>query len=293
MSWFTYQGHNCFLLACSRGENEIVKYLSESSPELINSVDVHNNSGLHLASYNGNLGTFKLLIEELNFNPSVEGCIGFNSFLYACLSGSTEIVKYVGKQFPKLINSTYDRTVNAIGHANGLHVASVYGHLETVTFMIEELDMDPFKNNSGYNSFLCACNGENTKKMDGNSKIVKYLNNKFPELKNSVDVDGMNGLHYASGSGNLKLVKFLIDELKFDPAVEDYHLKNSFFQACKAERVKIVNFFAENYSTFKNCSTEYHTYDHRKSPPYAYDSSYYAFNPVLRNGFWTLVVSHI
>ena len=58
----------------------------------------------------------------------------------------------------------------------------------------------------------------------------------------------------ASSSGNLKIVKFLIDELNFDPAVEGYLGADSFAQACKKRKINIVNFLAKRNSTVRKCS---------------------------------------
>ena len=227
-----YLGHNCFLLACSRGEYEIVVYLSEIFPELINSVDVYNNSGLHLASYNGHFGTVIFLIDELNFDPAVGGSFGSNSFLHACMSGSTDIVKYLSTQFPKLVNSSVNNDPD--DYTNGLHLASLLGNLETVIFLIEELDFDPVVKEQiyGCNSFLFACMGKITERMEGNSEIVRYFSIRFPELMNTVDNDNNTGLHLASNSGNLEIVKFMIDELYFDPTFKSNAGYNSFLCAC-------------------------------------------------------------
>ena len=203
--------------------------------------------------------TVKFLIAELNFNPFFENVIGCNCFLHACAGGNIEVVKYLINKFPELSNST---TNNQFGAVNGLQLASLFGNLKTVIYLIE-FGMDPavMERNCGLNSFLFACTGKITGKMEGkvkqhlsHSKIVKYLSSHFPELVNSSTCNGDNGLHLASRSGNLEIVKFLIDELHFDPTVGGDRGTNSFFQACRPRRTEIVNFFAEKYSTFKNCS---------------------------------------
>ena len=53
-----------------------------------------------------------------------------------------------------LIHSFTDKKVN------GLHLASMKGEIDTVVFLIEEIEMDPtVKNEFGLNCFLSACYG--------------------------------------------------------------------------------------------------------------------------------------
>ena len=87
-------GRNAFLLACDSGNIEMVKYLAEREPQLINSVKKNNNTGLHLATWKGNMDTVLFLIEELEMDPAVKGRYGRNAFLWACDRGNIEIVKY-------------------------------------------------------------------------------------------------------------------------------------------------------------------------------------------------------
>ena len=129
-------GRNVFLHACYSGkidydtftryfwacydENiEIVKYLAEKYPNLINSVDDFNDTGLHIAVRFGKMDTLVCLIEELEMDPAVEGEDGRNVFLTACYSGNIEMVKYLAGKFPDLINS-----VDEFNH-NGLNAGVV------------------------------------------------------------------------------------------------------------------------------------------------------------------------
>ena len=50
-------GQNSFLYACYRENIEIVKYLAEKYPKLMNSVDESNNNGLQLAVWQGETDT--------------------------------------------------------------------------------------------------------------------------------------------------------------------------------------------------------------------------------------------
>ena len=148
---------------------EIIKFLATEHPELINTVEQHNSNGLHLASQEGHSETFMYLIETLKMDPAVNDRLGRNSFIYACVGGSLEIVEYLATKHPELINTVDGRD------DDGLHLASREGNLETFMYLIETLKMDPtVKNDHGHNSFFHACYG-------GKLEIVKYLATKHPE----------------------------------------------------------------------------------------------------------------
>ena len=65
-------GRNAFLRACYGGNIEVVKYLAEKFPKLINSVDESNNNGLQLASRQSKNDTVLYLIGELGMDSANE-----------------------------------------------------------------------------------------------------------------------------------------------------------------------------------------------------------------------------
>ena len=91
------------MFACYGGNIEIVKYLAEKYPKLINSVDEYNNNGLHIAAWKGKTDIIAYLIEELGMDPAVKGDNGRNAFLNACYYRHIRIVRYLAKKYPKLI----------------------------------------------------------------------------------------------------------------------------------------------------------------------------------------------
>ena len=120
---------------------------------------------------------------------------------------------------------------------NGLHLAAWQGEMETVKFLVEELNMNPAdKGFMGQNSFLKACNG-------GNTEIVKFLAEKDPELIKSFDNDKDNGLHLAALQGDKDMVDFCIEELDMDPAAENSSGENSYSRPGSAELTQLSSFF--------------------------------------------------
>lgn len=65
------------------GNTEIVKYLAEKNPELVNEQSI-------------------VLVDD---TTTVGGTLGRNSFLQACHGGHTEVVDYLVERNPTMINS--------------------------------------------------------------------------------------------------------------------------------------------------------------------------------------------
>ena len=105
-------------------------------------------------------------------------------------------------RYPWVIDHSIDENSN-----NGLHLASLESRMDTVVYLIDNLEMDPaVKGQHGRNTFLLAC-------YAGNIKIVKYLAERYPQLINSVDENNNNGLHLAVWQDKMDTVEYLIEEL--------------------------------------------------------------------------------
>ena len=148
-------------------------------------------------------------------------------------------------RYPWVMDHSIDKNNN-----NGLHLASVEGKMDTVVYLIDNLEMDPIiEGQYGRNCFLKACYG-------GHIEIVKYLAGRYPELNNSVDENNDNGLHLAAWQGKMDIVVFLIDHLGMDPTVEGIYGRNCFLKACYGEDIEIVNYLAGKYPELKNSVDE-------------------------------------
>ena len=57
--------------------------------------------------------------------------------------------------------------------------------------------------------------------IGGSLQSVKYLVKRFGDRKFDLDSTGQNCLHNAVVQGHRKIVKYLIEDCAFDPALED------------------------------------------------------------------------
>ena len=152
---------------------------------------------------------------------------------------------YLAAKYPKLIDSV-DKYNN-----NGLHLAILQGHLNTVVFLIEDLDMDPeIRGKLERNGFVQACSA-------GKFQIVNYLADNYRKLIDSFDKYNDTGLHLAAKHGSMKIVLFLIKEQGSDPTVEGKLKRNAFLQACSGGNIEIVKYLAKRYRKLIDSVDEY------------------------------------
>ena len=96
-------------------------------------------------------------------DPAAEDGYERNAFLHACQKGNLKIVKYLAKKYPQLINSVDDE------NAGGLNLAARWdGEINTVVYLIEELEMNPLVvDDYGQNALMSVCDR-------GNIEMIKY-----------------------------------------------------------------------------------------------------------------------
>ena len=87
--------------------------------------------------------------------------------------------------------------------------AIFYRDLGIMKYLLDK-GADPYiDDDNGKNSFLWACGV-------GDVDVIKMLVQADPDLVNSLDIDGANGLHIAAGSNNLEVFEYLVNDLGID-----------------------------------------------------------------------------
>ncbi|XP_061179386.1 putative ankyrin repeat protein RF_0381 [Saccostrea echinata] len=86
-----------------------------------------------------------------------------------------------------------------------LHYAAYGGNINVFKLLIDQgLDVQK-KTNTGKTILHMCC-------QNGKSEMYKYLINKYPDLVELCDNDGINTLHYAVYGGNVDVFKLLIEK---------------------------------------------------------------------------------
>merc|ERR1712110_78600 len=231
---------NRFLIAAFNNEIEVLRYLDSLESNLKHGRDDERNTALTLASRYASKETVQILVEEMNFNVSEVGAIDRNSLLSAARGGKDDTVRYLLSVDPSLKN-TRDYEESTV-----LTLASEYANKSTVQFLINDFGIDPSALGFvGRNSFLSAAVG---------SKIetLRYLNDKYPSLKNARDDESDTALTLASEIANIATVQFLIEEVGLDPSELGMDGRNSFLCAAKGGKLETLRYLNGIDPSLKN-----------------------------------------
>ena len=130
------------------------------------------------------------------------------ALILASSYGHLEVVKYLIKK----LNFTLEDIRNVDNFAFGY--ASYYGHLEVVKYLIDKgLTLEDIKSRDNYALRLASENGH--------LEVVKFLVNKGLTLEDIRSQDNF-AFRYASSNGHLEVVKYLEEQIKILEAKEEH-----------------------------------------------------------------------
>ena len=198
-------GRNCFLNAVYGSKIKTMRFLNSKNPQLKNARDDYQENALTLACGFADLKTVKFLVEEMHFGLNVIGAYGRNCFQSAMFNTNfnrkIEIMRYLDSKDPDLKNVRDEQ------HDTALNMACGFSDLETVKFLIEEIQIDICQ--TGYNGRNCFLNAASVGKI----KTMRYIDSKNSDLKYGRDNDGNSVLTLAK---NNETQRFLINEMKME-----------------------------------------------------------------------------
>ncbi|WP_157147259.1 ankyrin repeat domain-containing protein [Brachyspira pilosicoli] len=91
-------GWNAFLWACGTGSAEEVKMLVQAHPDLVDSRNIYDANGLHIASLNDNLEVIKYLVNDLDFDINSTDEDGDGVLYYANDTETTDLLESLGAE---------------------------------------------------------------------------------------------------------------------------------------------------------------------------------------------------
>ena len=119
-----------------------------------------------------------------------------------------------------------------VENAIPLMFAVFYRDLGIMKYLLDN-GADPYiKDSNGWNSFLWACGS-------GNVDVIKMFLEFYPDLVNSLNAYGSNGLHIAAGSNNVEVFEYLVNTFdinskdKYGNGVLDYVNKDASIEKLK------------------------------------------------------------
>ena len=204
LNYVTHYGQDLLYIACSRGQNEVVRYLAvhhKFDPRKPNRAGI---TPMFTACYKGHLETVVLLIEELKCDPFDKTPEGDSLLHTACNNGHLHIVSYLVSK-----HKLNPESRNQHGETP-LHLACSSGHLEVVQYLIDELHCEIIVfDNKELTPLHNAC-------RNGRSNVVSYILSKNGDAT-LFDNTGNTPLHLACCSGRSDVVKILLDSGNVDP----------------------------------------------------------------------------
>ena len=92
---------------------------------------------LSFAVYYRDMGIIQYLLDNINDESVLlHGDVdGWNAFAYACAFGTLDIIKALIQKYPDFVNWEKDEK-------NGLHMASLYGNISVLDYLVNDLKMD-------------------------------------------------------------------------------------------------------------------------------------------------------
>jgi ankyrin repeat protein len=191
-------GATPFMMACEYGEIDVMKVLLQHvGPEALQETDDKGRTAIHFAAYRGHEDIVTFLLGQ-GAQANSRDKSGTTLLMSACGEGQTGVVKlllqHVGLQ---ALQETDEHGLTA------LHYAAMWGHGETVTFLLGQGAQANSRDEGGMTPFMSACaNG-----------VVEMLGQHIgPEAMQETDNDGATALHLAAYWGHEKTAAFLISQ---------------------------------------------------------------------------------
>ncbi|XP_055999999.1 putative ankyrin repeat protein RF_0381 [Ostrea edulis] len=258
-------GWNILHTACRNSHLEMSRYIIQTYPDLLHSVDNDEwNAALH-AARGGNVNILKLLADN-EVDVKHKSKTGWNILSVAGIYANFEMSRYIIQTYPDLLHSADNDGWNAALHAarggnvkilqlladnevdvkhinkyswNILHVACRQSNVEMSRYIIQTYpDLLHTVNNAGWNAALHTARG-------GNVKILQILADNEVDVKHK-DNDGWNILHVAFLKSNLKMSCYIIQTYPDLFHSVDNDGWNAALHAARGGNVRILQLLAYN-----------------------------------------------
>ena len=213
-------------LAAKHGHFALVRYLVEKDvPDVPFNrrqaeVSTHVERALHAVAATPHLDILQYIIEKYKVHP--QNC---KSLLHTACRADVRIVKYLVEYGCEPCRQDYISNIP-------LHIACEHGHLDIVAYLVTKAKCNPNQLNSRSESSMHPAI------RSGNVDIMRFL------LEHGYRIEGKSPLHFASSSGKLNAVKFLIETkiTNCDPDTRDRFMKTPLHYASQKGHLEIAKY---------------------------------------------------
>ncbi len=230
--------------------------------------DSRGNTPLHCATGNGHIKIIKFFLSNSALNPDIVNSEQLTLMHFACMYGEAKTTEYLLEKYSSLFSSidkygrtpvfylvkmgcleilksaiknnpNFEKTQRDKNNFTLLHCAAMFGQLNIMRYLIQDLSCDPnIPTVSGDTPLHIAC-------YYGHINVGKYLvsipNCKVMPLAN----EGVYPTHSAAENGQLEVFKWLTLDLKLDPLSRDNNGKTPFHYAATNMHYNIIQFGLE------------------------------------------------
>ncbi len=237
------RGWTALHYAAQGGKSALIEFLHDKDKNLINTTSNEANlkqTALHIACSNNNLEAVTKLV-ELGAKITARDRNGWTVLHCAAQTGNSALIKFLNEKNKFLINTTSNKDDC---ERTALHIACSNNNLEAVETLIElDQNITATTDSDGWTGLHWAA-------QEGNYDIIKFLNEKNKKLINTTSNKGnyeKTALHVACSTGNLKMVKTLI-ELGADITASDSEGWTVFHYAAENGNAKVIQTLFDNSS---------------------------------------------
>ncbi|XP_061190582.1 putative ankyrin repeat protein RF_0381 [Saccostrea echinata] len=240
-------GHTVLTCACQNGRTDMVKYLIETYPALLQeNTDIRGKSLLYWAAFSGKTDMFKYMLSVFQ-NENILRISRYNkpkvdkknnsgqSILHiACKKGHYDMSEYLLSRYPQLLDVRDNNGENVLHHAAQVGNVDLFKYLSSKGLNVNDTT------NTGQTVLHICC-------AMGKEEMCRYLVNMYPCLKSVRDNNGLTVLHSACIGGSLEIVSFLIEKgLNVNALSNDG--KSILHRACLSGKFEICEYLVENHS---------------------------------------------
>ncbi|XP_045198124.2 uncharacterized protein LOC123552484 [Mercenaria mercenaria] len=228
--------------AAFSGKLDMVKYISDHCADMLEIGNVRSYLAIHFAAQEGHLEVLTHLL-SVSDGQVLETYENQTLLHIAAYNGRMNIVKYICS---KLTDIVCKRDIN---EANAIHYAARGGFIEILDYLLSK-GLDPNATTSSGSSILHLA------AYDGKLETVKHICNKYPQLLQKLDDTGHNVGHYGAGSGNVELLKFVIEQ-GIEPMAASSNGSTLLLKAAFGGSLDIVKYICTTYPDLLDMSDEF------------------------------------
>ncbi|KAK3583530.1 hypothetical protein CHS0354_026114 [Potamilus streckersoni] len=242
----TNDQHTLLHMSCIRGGLDMTKYLVQTYPTMISEVDNMNTTPAHHAASSGNIAVLSYLI-DCGTDPWCKTSEEETLLHRACLSGQLEMSKYLVQTYPTMLHEVDNMK------RTPAHKAAYSGNIALLCYLIDS-GTDPWCKTSNEETLLHrAC-------LSGQLEMSKHLVQTYPPMFHEVDNMKRTPAHHAASSGNIVLLRYLID-CGTDPWCKTSQEETLLHRACLNGQLEMSKYLVQTYPTML------HDVDNMKTTP--------------------------